>query len=137
MDTIEKRIQAYLSKIPKQKVELGAVQDYNKRVANFNQGRNRTEKAITECLRFLRDFNTLQQNVKLSYKQALGLADSAEDAINEVVDLADKVARQARELGVDPKTLIDTKIVNQVSSLESSIQNFRANENLAKRITQL
>lgn len=120
-----------------EKVELGVVQDFNKRASNFQQGQARTQAAISDCLRALNDFNDLQQEVKQSYRKAAGAVDSAEDAIKDIVNLAEKVARQAKELGVDPKTLIDVSVVNKVSSLEGSIENFKLNEDLAKRILNI
>jgi len=120
-----------------EKVELGAVQDFNKRASNFQQGQDRTQAAISDFLRTLRDFNDLQQELKQSYRKAAGLVDSAEDAIKDIEMLAEKVARQSKELGVDPKTLIDVSVVNKVSSLESSIDNFKSNEDLAKRISNI
>jgi hypothetical protein len=133
-------VQKIITKLAKErenKVELGVVQDFNKRADNFKQGQDRTEKAISDYLKALRDFNDLQQEVKLSYKRAAGLVDSAENAIKDIENLAEKVARQAKELGIDPKTLIDVSIVNKIASLESSIQNFKSNEDMAKRISNV
>jgi hypothetical protein len=138
MQPIVNKILTKLSKEKElEKVELGVVQDFNKRASNFKQGQDRTQKAISDYLRALRDFTDLQQVVKVSYKKAAGLVDSAEGAIKDIEKLAEKVARQAKELGVDPKTLIDTNIISQVSSLEGSIENFKLNEDLAKRISNV
>lgn len=133
-------VQKIITKLAKEKenkVELGVVQDFNKIADNFKQGQDRTEKAISDYLKALRDFNDLQQEVKLSYKRAAGLVDSAENAIKDIENLAEKVARQAKELGIDPKTLIDVSIVNKIASLEGSIQNFKSNEDMAKRISNV
>jgi hypothetical protein len=138
MQPIVNKILTKLSKEKElEKVELGVVQDFNKRASNFKQGQDRTQKAISDYLRALRDFTDLQQVVKVSYKKAAGLVDSAEGAIKDIEKLAEKVASQAKELGVDPKTLIDTNIISQVSSLEGSIENFKLNEDLAKRISNV
>tara|TARA_R110002073_G_scaffold6001_1_gene36252 strand:- start:531 stop:935 length:405 start_codon:yes stop_codon:yes gene_type:complete len=134
MDSKTKEI---LQKFSSQKVELGAVQDFNKKTSNFKQTKEKTEKAISECLRDLRNFNDLQQDVKQSYKRAKSLIDSAENDIKDIDKSAQKVAELAKELGVQPSTLIETVFVNFITSLEGSIQNFKSNEDIAKKISNL
>ena len=39
-----------ITKLAKDKIELGVVQDFNKKAANFKQGQDRTQKAISDFL---------------------------------------------------------------------------------------
>tara|TARA_R110002049_G_C8901419_1_gene541625 strand:- start:80 stop:481 length:402 start_codon:yes stop_codon:yes gene_type:complete len=129
-------VQRILAKLSKEKVELGAVQDFNKKTSNFKQTKAKTEKAISECLRDVRKFNDLQQDIKDSYKRAESLINVAENEIQDIDKSALKVGA-AKELGVPANSLIETVFINFISQLEGSIQNFKSNEALAKRISQL
>ena len=130
-------VQRILAKLSKEKVELGAVQDFNKKTSNFKQTKAKTEKVISECLRDLRKFNDLQQDIKDSYKRAEALINVAENEIQDIDKSALKVGALAKELGVPANSLIETVFINFISQLEGSIQNFKSNEALAKRISQL
>lgn len=54
MDTIEKRIQAYLSKIPKQKVELSIIDDIDKL---FDRGLSENKRVRTQLEKLAREYN--------------------------------------------------------------------------------
>lgn len=127
----------FKAELAEHKIELGSVQDFNKAADSFKQGAKRYSDANSELLRYLRDFTELQQKIKASYRTAASFSDQIEDAIKNIEDLADKVAQQAKELGIKPADLIDVSVVNDVAQVEGDLQNFQSNEDLAKRILNI
>ena len=137
---MRKKAMKYVSQVTElstEKVELGAVQDFERAAESFKDSAKRYEAANTEFLKDLRDFNSLQQKIKLSYKKAASISVGVEDSIKNIEKIADKVAQAAKELGVKPSDIIDVSVVNDVSQVEGGLQNFKSNEDLAKKIINI
>jgi len=120
-----------------EKVELGAVQDFEKAAEGFKKGKDRTENAISEVLKLVRDVMDIKDRIAQSYRKAEQLSNGAEESIKRIEKLAEKVAFQAKELGIDPKKLIDVSVVSDVSSVEGSIENLKLNEGIIKNIINI
>jgi len=120
-----------------EKVELGAVQDFDKATKIFQASAARYETANSNFLSDLRDFNALQSRLKSSYKTVSNMFDDVEDSIKNIEKVADKVSQAAKELGVKPSDIIDVSVVNDVSQVEGGLQNFKSNEGLAKKIINI
>jgi hypothetical protein len=89
MDTIEKRIQAYLSKIPKQKVEkveLSLITDADKIYDGLVKG---SQRQVAILRKVEAQLNKLEGEAK------------------RLLNLEQKIEQQAKELGVDIDQLIE------------------------------
>ncbi|BAQ92943.1 hypothetical protein [uncultured Mediterranean phage uvMED] len=104
MNTIEKRIQAYLSKIPKQKVELGAIDDFEK---VFKNAINKDTKISTDLIDDLRKAEVRYKDIQSEYKKAF--------------DIGQRVLKQAKELGIDlPNTFKNQLETTQTETKEAN-----------------
>jgi hypothetical protein len=137
MDSVEKRIQAYLSKIPKQKVELGAVEDFKKAAGFVKQSRNTYNKVVQEFVNLLNQFIPYQAKLKDAYFRAKDFADDVEEDIQRLQKAADKIAAAAKDLGIQPKEIVDTSIVNDVADVEDTINIARQRFDDAKAIIKI
>tara|TARA_R100000329_G_scaffold141649_1_gene124610 strand:- start:3143 stop:3520 length:378 start_codon:yes stop_codon:yes gene_type:complete len=98
MNTIEKRIQAYLSKIPKQKVELSDLQEFLKYyigVETFGKNIDIDEKEISK---HLEKTETLKRSLRVD------LEDMQEDMERVAVGIK-RAETAAKSLGVNPKEI--------------------------------
>ena len=86
MNTIEKRIQAYLSKKPKQKVELALVEDYNKRIEKAN---NERKSASVHYSNVIAKMGNAAKQLELALKEAEKIDEAAKDlGVKSPVDTA-------------------------------------------------
>ena len=111
MDTIEKRIQAYLSKLPKvedlEKVELSEarakklINDF-KRAANEIQGGEREIEKFVQQIKEAEKLKDRALTVLNEFGNTKQLYLTGKDQYNRVID---KITKDAKELGVDHRKI--------------------------------
>lgn len=120
-----------------QKVELGKVDDFNKIAARLKSGQNAVNKAAQEMMDDISEFNKLQIKLKNSFSKADSFSEQVQDEIDDIQLVARQVADAAKELGLNPKDLVDMNVIDIVADLEDTIDTVRANSDYAKSIINL
>ena len=130
----EKELKEFnLSKV--ERVELGLVDD----LAKILDGLKSFDKIIArEGQKAFNAYSEIQaQGNKLdeAYTEAFSFIDEANDEINKSVKLVEVIAKQARELGVNPKDIKGTtEVVKVVANLEDTINTLDKYESDFKKI---
>ena len=130
----EKELKEYnLSKV--EKVELALIDD----LAKILDGLKSFDKVIArEGQKAFNAYSEIQaQGNKLdeAYTEAFSFIDEANDEINKSVKLVEAIAKQAKELGVNPKDIKGTtEVVKVVANLEDTINTLDKYESDFKKI---
>lgn len=121
-----------------EKVELGAVQDFNKVADRLTSGSKNLNKAAQEFVNDLSDFGKLRNKLDDSFSRAETFSDQIEDDLKLIQKLSEDVAKAAKELGIQPKdTGIDVNVVKIVDDIEDTINTVRKNSADAKKIINI
>jgi maltose-binding protein MalE len=137
---MNKNVMAKVAKINKEelsaeKVELGAVQDFNKVADRLISGSKTLNKAAQEFVDDLSNFGKLQNKLDNSFGRAETFSDQIEDDVKLIQKLADDVAKMSKELGIQPKdTGININVVKIIDDIEDTISTVRKNAGDAKKI---
>ncbi|QDP56399.1 MAG: hypothetical protein GOVbin150_41 [Prokaryotic dsDNA virus sp.] len=112
MDTIEKRIQAYLSKLPKEQVKLSKINDIQERI---NDGFGLED--------FIRD--EIEKAQKSLTKARDILQFDFRDAYLDADELLEELENEVKELGIaePPKVKVLKSELNKLKSLENKLEN--------------
>ena len=112
MDTIEKRIQAYLSKLPKEQVKLSKINDIQERI---NDGFGLED--------FIRD--EIEKAQKSLTKARDILQFDFRDAYLDADELLEELENEVKELGIaePPKIKVLKSELNKLKSLENKLEN--------------
>jgi len=133
-----KKAMSKIAQINKQelsKVELGAVQDFNKVADRLISGSKTLNKAAQEFVDDLSNFGKLQNKLDNSFGRAETFSDQIEDDVKLIQKLADDVAKMSKELGIQPKdTGININVVKIIDDIEDTISTVRKNAGDAKKI---
>ena len=129
---------AQVTELSTKKVELGAVQDFNKVADRLTSGSKTLNKAAQEFVNDLSDFGKLRNKLEDSYRRAEIFSDDLEDDVKLIQKLAEDVAKAAKELGIQPKDAgIDVNVVKIVDDIEDTINTVRKNSADAKKIINI
>ena len=111
MDSIEKRIQAYLSKLPKQKVKLSKINDIQQRI---NDG-FALEDVIRDKIEKAQKFMTEARDI---------LGFNFRDAYLDADELLEELENEVKELGIaePPKVKVLKSELNKLKSLETKLE---------------
>ena len=140
---MSKKAMAKIVEINKQelsteKVELGAVQDFNKVADRLTSGSKNLNKAAQEFVNDLSDFGKLRNKLDDSFGRAETFSDQIEDDVKLIQKLAEDVANAAKELGIQPKDAgIDMNVVKIIDDIEDTINTVRKNSTDAKKIINI
>jgi len=140
---MSKKAMAKIVEINKQelsseKVELGAVQDFNKVADRLTSGSKNLNKAAQEFVNDLSDFGKLRNKLDDSFGRAETFSDQIEDDVKLIQKLAEDVATAAKELGIQPKDAgIDMNVVKIIDDIEDTINTVRKNSTDAKKIINI
>ena len=126
---------AQINKEELSKVELGAVQDFNKVADRLISGSKTLNKAAQEFVDDLSNFGKLQNKLDNSFGRAETFSNQIEDDVKLIQKLADDVAKMSKELGIQPKdTGININVVKIIDDIEDTISTVRKNASDAKKI---
>ena len=112
MDSIEKRIQAYLSKLPKEQIKLSKINDIQERI---NDGFGLED--------FIRD--EIEKAQKSMTKARDILQFDFRDAYLDADELLEELENEVKELGIaePPKVKVLKSEINKLKSLENKLEN--------------
>lgn len=143
MKNIKDRINSQLFKaqeveLSAEKVELGLVQDLDKLLSRMKAIDKALMKSVQEYVNQINEFSKVQSKLESSYNQSSLDSEDAEGDIKQAVDLVEKISKQAKDLGFDPKDIKGmSDVVRVTENLEDTIATFKRNESDAKKILSI
>ena len=121
--------------LAKHEVELALVDDLNKLVVRMKAIDGALMKSVQKTVNNLSSFAKVQNDLKDGYMTALADRDDADSYIKEALILVDKIAKQARELGLNPNDVKGIKeVVDFTANIEDTINSLDINESDVKKI---
>ena len=126
------------TELAKHEVELGLVDDLAKLLVRMKAVDSALMKSTQKAINSLSAFAKLQGDLKDSYANASLDSDDADKDIKEAIILIDKVAKQAKDLGLNPNDVKGTQdIVKITENLEDTINTLNKNEADIKKILSI
>jgi hypothetical protein len=121
--------------LAKHEVELALVDDLNKLVVRMKAIDGALMKSVQKTVNNLSSFAKVQNDLKDGYMTAIADRDDADSYIKEALILVDKIAKQARELGLNPNDVKGIKeVVDFTANIEDTINSLDINESDVKKI---
>jgi hypothetical protein len=119
------------------KVELGLIDDFKKELDFLKQGQKTINASTQEFVNQLNNFSVLQGKLADSFNKSEDYKDQLKADIDVIVKLVDKISIQAKELGLDPKTVIGNEVVKIVADVEDTINIIEKNSSDVKKILSI
>ena len=121
--------------LAKHEVELALVDDLNKLVVRMKAIDGALMKSVQKTVNNLSSYAKVQNDLKDGYMTAIADRDDADSYIKEALILVDKIAKQARELGLNPNDVKGIKeVVDFTANIEDTINSLDINESDVKKI---
>ena len=119
-------------------VQLGLVDDVAKLLTRMKAIDGALMKSTQKAVNSLSAFAKVQGDLNDAYATASLDSEDAQNDIKEAVILIDKVAKQAKELGLNPNDVKGTQdIVKVTQNLEDTINTLNKNEADIKKILSI
>ena len=126
------------TELAKHEVELSLVDDLAKLLGRMKAIDSALMKSTQKALNSLTAFSKLQGDLQDAYANASLDSDDADKDIKEAIILIDKVAKQAKDLGLNPNDVKGTQdIVKITENLEDTINTLNKNESDIKKILSI
>jgi hypothetical protein len=120
------------------KVELGLVEDLAKLLTRMKAIDGALMKSTQKAVNALGDFVKVKNQLNDGYVQATMDAEDAQEDIKLAVALIEKIAKQAKELGLNPNDVKGTQeVVKITANLEDTIAILERNESDIKKIISI
>jgi uncharacterized protein YukE len=120
------------------KVELALIDDLKQIVVRMKALDGAFGKSTQKAVNALSAFAKVQGDLKDGYAGASLDRDEAKDEIKAAVALIEKISKQAREVGLNPNDIPQTKeIVNLTANIEDTIAILDRNESDIKQILSI
>jgi hypothetical protein len=120
------------------KVELGLVEDLAKLLTRMRAIDGALMKSTQKAVNALGDFIKVKNQLKDGYVQASMDAEDAQEDIKLAVSLIEKIAKQAKDLGLNPNDVKGTQdVVKITANLEDTIAILERNESDIKKIISI
>jgi hypothetical protein len=131
-------IEPQVTELASHKIDLGLVEDLAKLLNRMKAIDAALMKSTQKSVNSLSAFAKVQGDLKDAYATASLDADDAQNDIKEAVALIDKVAKQAKDLGLNPNDVKGTQeIVKITANLEDTINTLKKNESDIKQILSI
>lgn len=125
-------------KLASHKVELGLVEDLAKLLTRMKAIDGALMKSTQKAVNALGDFVKVKNQLNDGYVQATMDAEDAQEDIKLAVSLIEKIAKQAKELGLNPNDVKGTQeVVKITANLEDTIAILERNESDIKKIISI
>lgn len=122
----------------KHEVELGLVEDLAKLLTRMKAIDGALMKSTQKAVNALGDFIKVKNQLNDGYVQATMDAEDAQEDIKLAVSLIEKIAKQAKELGLNPNDVKGTQeVVKITANLEDTIAILERNESDIKKILSI
>jgi hypothetical protein len=118
-------------------VELGLIDDFKKELDFLKQGQKTINASTQAFVNELNNFSALQGKLADSFNKSDDYKDQLKSDINTIVAIVDKISIQAKELGLDPKTVIGNDVVKIVADIEDTINIIERNSSDVKKILSI
>ena len=119
-------------------VNLALIDDLKKMVIRMKALDGALGKSTQKAVNALSSFAKVQGDLKDGYELASLDRDEAKDEIKVAVTLIEKISKQAREVGLNPNDIPQTKeIVNLTANIEDTIAILDRNESDIKQILSI
>jgi|688.fasta_scaffold881045_1 hypothetical protein len=120
------------------KVELALIDDLKQMVVRMKALDGAFMKSTQKAVNALSAFAKVQGDLKDGFDNASLDRDDAKDEIKVAVALIEKISKQAKELGLNPNDIPQTKeIVNLTANIEDTIAILDRNESDIKQILSI
>jgi hypothetical protein len=119
------------------KVELGLIDDFKKELDFLKQGQKTINASTQSFVNQLNDFAALQGKLADSFNKSDDYKDQLKSDIDSIVKLVDKISLQAKELGLDPKTIVGNDVVKIVADIEDTFNIIDKNSADVKKILSI
>ena len=117
------------------KIELGLVEDLAKLLNRMKAIDAALMKSTQKSVNSLSAFAKVQGDLQDAYATAQLDSEDAQNDIKEAIILIDKVAKQAKDLGLNPNDVKGTQdVVKITANLEDTINTLKKNESDIKKI---
>ena len=121
-----------------ERVELGLVEDLAKLLTRMRAIDGALMKSTQKAVNALGDFIKVKNKLKDGYVQASMDAEDAQEDIKLAVSLIEKIAKQAKDLGLNPNDVKGTQdVVKITANLEDTIAILERNESDIKKILSI
>ena len=131
-------IQTESVELASHQLELGLVEDLAKLLNRMKAIDGALMKSTQKSVNALSAFAKVQGDLKDAYSTAQLDSKDAQSDIKEAVALIDKVAKQAKDLGLNPNDVKGTQdIVKITANLEDTINTLKKNESDIKSILSI
>jgi hypothetical protein len=125
-------------KLESHKVELALIDDLKQMVVRMKALDSAFGKSTQKAVNALSAFAKVQGDLKDGFDNASLDRDDAKDEIKVAVALIEKISKQAKELGLNPNDIPQTKeIVNLTANIEDTIAILDRNESDIKQILSI
>ena len=124
--------------LAKHEVELGLVEDLAKLLTRMKAIDGALMKSTQKAVNALGDFIKVKNQLNDGYVQASMDAEDAQEDIKLAVSLIEKIAKQAKDLGLNPNDVKGTQeVVKITANLEDTIAILERNESDIKKILSI
>jgi hypothetical protein len=127
----------FKTELANHKIELGLIDDFKKELNFLKQGQKTINASTQEFVNQLNNFSVLQGKLADSFNKSEDYKDQLKADIDVIVKLVDKISIQAKELGLDPKTVIGNEVVKIVADVEDTINIIEKNSSDVKKILSI
>ena len=127
----------FKTELANHKIELGLIDDFKKELDFLKQGQKTINASTQEFVNQLNNFSVLQGKLADSFNKSEDYKDQLKADIDVIVKLVDKISIQAKELGLDPKTVIGNEVVKIVADVEDTINIIEKNSSDVKKILSI
>jgi chromosome segregation ATPase len=128
---MKSNIEKVYSKLPKTelaKVELASIAELNKFVSSLKTALKQLESNRSKLSSNLKDIEKVENDLKKNYNTALKNKNATDTATKNAEKLADQIAKQAKELGINPRSIdnVDVLIslIEQIEGTQETIDSF-------------
>lgn len=121
-----------------QRVELALIDDLKQLVVRMKAIDGALMKSTNKAVSALSAFSKVQGDLDDGYKTATLDREDAEEDIKLALSLIEKISKQAKDLGLNPNDIPQTKeIVKLTSNIEDTISILNRNESDIKKILSI
>jgi hypothetical protein len=127
----------FKTELESHKIELGLIDDFKKELDFLRKGQSTINASTQEFVSQLNNFSVLQGKLADSFNKSDDYKDQLKADIDVIVKLVDKISIQAKDLGLDPKTIVGNEVVKIVADIEDTINIIEKNSDDVKKILSI
>lgn len=111
-----------------EKIELASIAELNRFVSALKTALKQLESNRSKLGSDLREIEKVKDSLKTNYNTAIKNQNASKQAIKSAEQIADQIAKQAKELGINPRSIDNVdeliSLVEQVEGTQETIDSF-------------